>query len=441
MIASAMPRRAFLTILGAGAGATALGLSGCGSDSSDSGGNPSGTSVDPNAPATIEWWHIQNTPPMLPVWDELAKAYRQQHPNVTINITPTENDAFKPKLTTLTQSGDVPDVFQTWGGGVLKQQVDAGLVKDITADLEPIMDTLVPTGVEPYRLDGKLYAVPYDIGMVGFWYNKALFSRAGISSPPSTWNDFLDAVRKLKSANITPIALAGQAKWPGHYYWTYLAMRIAGVDGLKKAEAERKFDGPEFVQAGERLKELVDLQPFQEGFLGAPFDTPDGEAATMGNAAAAIELQGQWAPSVQKEQSGKDLGADLDWFPFPTVDGGKGQTTDTMGGGGGFAVGKDAPPAAVDFLKYLATVDNQRKAVATGAILPITKGAEDAIKDPRQKKVAEAVARSTGFQLYLDQAYPPSVGQAVNDSVAQLIAAAMSPEDVARAVTEAAQSA
>lgn len=439
MIASSpMPRRAFLGVLGAGA--TALGVGACSGDSG-SGSAPSGPSVDPNAPATFEWWHIQNTPPMLPVWDELAKAYKQQHPNVTINITPIENEAFKARLTTVTQSGDAPDIFHTWGGGVLKQQVDAGLVKEVTADVQPIMDTLVPTGVQPYQLDGKLYAVPFDIGMVGFWYNKALFSRAGITAPPETWNDFLDAVRKLKSASITPIALAGGAKWPGHYYWTYLAMRIAGVDGLKRAEAEKKFDGPEFVQAGERLKELVDLQPFQEGFLAAVFDTPDGEAAAMGNGQAAIELQGQWAPAVQKEQSGKDLGADLSWFPFPSVDGGKGKTTDTMGGGGGFAVGKDAPPAAVDFLKFLAGVDNQRKAVATGAVLPITKGAEDAVKDPRQKMVADAVARSSGFQLYLDQAYPPSVGQTVNDSVAQLIAGAMSPQDVAKAVTDAAQSA
>ncbi len=435
MVASSpMPRRTFLGALGAGA--MALGVGACSNDS-----QPGGSAVDPNAPATIEWWHIQNTAPMLPVWDELAKAYTSQHPNVTINITPIENEAFKARLTTVTQSGDAPDLFQTWGGGVLKQQVEAGLVKDVTADIAPIRDTLVQTGIVPYELDGKLYAVPYDIGMVGFWYNKALFSKAGISSPPDTWDAFLDAVRKLKSAGITPIALAGGAKWPGHYYWTYLAMRILGPDGLKKAAADKKFDGPEFVQAGRHLKDLVDLQPFQNGFLAAVFDTPDGEAATMGNSQAAIELQGQWAPAVQKEQSGKDLGSDLDWFPFPTVSGGKGKITDTMGGGGGFAVGKDAPPAAVDFLKFLVTVDNQRKAVATGSVLPITKGAEDAIKDARQKTVSDAVAKATGFQLYLDQDYPPSVGQTVNDSTAQLIAGAMSPEDVAKAVTEAAQTA
>lgn len=430
-----MPRRAFLGAIGAGA--TMLGLGAC--SSGDSGSN--NNAADPNAAQTVEWWHIQNTPPLLPVWEELANQYRSSHSNVTLNITPIENEAFKARLTTVTQSGDAPDVFQTWGGGVLRQQVEAGLVKDITADIDSIRDTLVPTSLRPYEIDGKIYAVPYDIGMVGFWYNKALFNQAGISAPPQTWSQFLDAVRRLKNAGITPISLAGGAKWPGHYYWTYLALRLAGPDGLQKAAADKKFDGPEFIEAGRKLKELVDLQPFQNGFLGAMFDTPDGEAAVIGNSQAAIELQGQWAPAVQKEQSGKDLGDNLDWFAFPAVEGGKGKITDTMGGGGGFAIGKDAPPAAIDFVKFLVTVENQRKEVATGAVLPITKGAEDAVTDPRQKKVADAVAAATGFQLYLDQDYPPSVGSTINDTTAQLIAGAMSPEDVAKAVTEAAQTA
>ena len=35
------------------------------------------------------------------------------------------------------QAGTPPDLFQSWGGGGLAEQVDAGLVKDITADVAP----------------------------------------------------------------------------------------------------------------------------------------------------------------------------------------------------------------------------------------------------------------------------------------------------------------
>jgi len=435
MIASSpIPRRTFLGALGAGA--AVLGIGACSSD------NPGGSgTADPNAPATIEWWHIANTPPMLPVWQQLADAYHAQHPNVTINVTPIENEAFKAKMTTETQSGHAPSLFHTWGGGVLKQQVDAGLVRDITNDVSATVGGISPTAMDAYQIDGKTYALPNDIGMVGFWYNKALFTKAGISAPPTTWAELLDDVRKLKGAGVTPIALAGQAKWPEMYYWTYLAMRVAGVDGLKKAFSDKKFDTPELVKAGQHVKELADLQPFQNGFLGATYDKPDGQAATMGNGLAAMELMGQWGPSVEKEQSGKGIGGDLDFFPFPKVDGGKGKETDIMGGGGGFAVGKDAPAATIDFLKFLLAPDNIRKGIATGAILPVVKGTDDAVTDANAKKVVTTVAKTTAFHLYPDQAWPPSVGQALNDSVSQLVAGAMSPDAVAKALTEAAQSA
>jgi raffinose/stachyose/melibiose transport system substrate-binding protein len=413
--------------------AAALFLGGCGNNSGDKAAQQSGGTT------TIEWWHISNTDPMLSVRAAQAKAYEKLHPNVKIKITAIENEAFKSKLTTVTQTGKAPDIFHTWGGGVLKQQVDAGLVKDITADIAPWVSQFKPASLAAYQIDGKTYAVPFDIGMVGFWYNKALFTKAGIADTPTTWSALLDDVKKLKAAGITPMALAGKEKWPGHYYWAYLAMRVGGLAALKQAGTDHNFNTPDFVQAGKDLKQLVDLQPFQKGFLGASYSTPDGEAATMGNGAAAMELMGQWAPDVEKSSSGKGIGTDLGFFPFPAVEGGKGNAADAFGGGGGYAIGKDAPPAALDFLKYISSLDEQKRAVATGGVQPVVNGAEAALKDPNLKVVSETLAKASGFQLFLDQAYPPAVGQEVNDSVAGLIAGTKTAEQVAQAVTDTAK--
>ena len=75
----------------------------------------------------------------------------------------------------------------------------------------------------------------------------------------------------------------------------------------------------------------------------------------MGNGKAAMELMGQWAPAPRpaRAKSKKGIGEELGWFPFPALDGGAGLPTDVFGGADGFAVGKDAPPEAVDFLKFL----------------------------------------------------------------------------------------
>ena len=65
-----------------------------------------------------------------------------------------------------------------------------------------------------YQVDGKQYGIPFDLGMVGFWYNKDLFAQAGITTPPATWDEFLADIDKLKDAGITPIAVGGSRR-PG----------------------------------------------------------------------------------------------------------------------------------------------------------------------------------------------------------------------------------
>ncbi|MEU8803671.1 extracellular solute-binding protein [Spirillospora sp. NPDC048819] len=425
-----LPRRSFLTAVSAGAVLVTAApmLAACGGDGSGSDGK-----------VTIEWMNIATAEPSQSLFPKIAKAYEAQHPNVRIKATSLENDAFKSKMTALVASGDLPDIYVTWGGGVLKQQIDAGLVKDLTSDGSELLGTVTDVAKKSYQFDGKTYAVPYDMGMVGFWYNKKHFEKAGISGPPKTWAEFIDAVRKLKDAGIAPLALGGKDKWPGHFYWAYLSMRIGGTAAMEQAAKSSDFSGPAFVQAGEKLKELADLQPFQKGYQNAGFDTPGGQAASMGSGKTGMSLMGQWAPAVQEDTSGKSLGDDLGWFPFPTVDGGQGRLTDVFGGGNGFAVSKDAPPEAVDFLAFFLNEQNEQELVSSGAVMPVVKGAEGALTDKNRKMVAEALGASTGFQLYLDQQFPPAVGQEVNDSVASLIAGKKSPQQVAQSVTEVAK--
>jgi raffinose/stachyose/melibiose transport system substrate-binding protein len=390
---------------------------------------------------TVTWWHIQIEENNKALWQKLADDYMAAHPNVTIEITVLENEAFKTKLTTVMQSGEPPDIFQSWGGGVMNEYAQAGLLKDITADLDSgnWRDTFSPGALAVYSFEGKNYGVPRDMGMVGFWYNKDLFAQAGIDSPPTTWSELLDDVETLKAAGITPIALGEGDKWPGAFWWEYLAVRIGGKDAFDAAYSrEGAFTDPAFVSAGERLQELIALEPFQDGYLGAVYDRD--EAALMGNGEAAMELMGQWAPSVQaaNSTSQKGIGDKLGWFPFPVVEGGAGDPADALGGGNGFAVGKNASPEAVDFLKFISSPDSQREQAAIGLSVPVVKGAEDALTDPLLQIVQQNAAKAPYFQLYYDQYMPPAVGSVINDSVQGVFAETLTPEQAAQQVEESA---
>ena len=418
------------------AAALALLLAACGGNDESADEGAGDTTTSGGEPVTVDWWHIQNSDPGLSLWKAVADEYMADHPNVTIKITVQENEAFKKALQTNLQAGDVPDIFQSWGGGGLRDQVDAGLVKDVTDEVESWDHELNGAAASMMEIEDKLYGVPFDLGIVGVWYNKALFEQAGIDAPPETWAELLDDVEKLKDAGITPISLAAGDKWPGMFWYGYLALRVAGADVMQKAGIDENFDDPAFIRAGEEIERLVALKPFQSGFLATPWDGPDGAAGVISNGKAAMLLMGHWAPGTM-EANGPGLGENLGWFPFPTVEDGAGDPKDAFGGGNGFAVGKDAPPEAIEFLEYLSSPAVAKRVGSEANLLPTTVGSEDSITDPNLVDVIESRGEADYVQLYLDQAYPPEVGAAVNDSIVTLFAGRGTPQSVVDAVNDA----
>lgn len=158
---------------------------------------------------TITWWHINTNQPEADFWQAVANEYMAANPNVTIEITILENEAFKSRLTTVMQAGDAPDLFQSWGGGVLWQFAEAGLVRDISPELTAEDSAWqnsfsAQAALNLYSQGESFYGVPWSWGAVGLFYNKALFEQAGLpSTPPATWDEFVAAIEALQGAGIT----------------------------------------------------------------------------------------------------------------------------------------------------------------------------------------------------------------------------------------------
>jgi raffinose/stachyose/melibiose transport system substrate-binding protein len=387
-------------------------------------------------PVTIDWWHITTDKIGKPDFQAVADAYTAAHPNVKINITVLENEAFKTKLAA-TSPDAYPDLFQSWGGGIMAAQADAGLLKDIAADVASWKDTINPGAMSIYSYKGAQYGIPWDMGMIGVWYNKALFQKAGITAPPATWDEFLADVGKLKASGVAPFAIAGKDEWPSMHLWTYLVLRNGGGEALSQMIQSKNWNTDACIKAGEAVLALNKLDPYQPGYKSATYND---EAASVANGKAAMELMGQWAPAVQKDQSAnkQGLGADLGWFPFPVVTGGTGAATDGVGGGNGIAVSKNAPPEAIDFLKFFSSVENGTKLNKDGIALSTVVGTESAVTDPNLQAVLAGRGAATFMQLYLDQATSGPMGTAINDATAALFLGKSDPAKVCQAITDAA---
>ena len=345
------------------------------------------------ADKTITVLHVSDNAAQKAIWDQIANDYNAEHKGVKVEFKYLENEAFKAKLPTMLQADESrPDLFYSWGGGVMQAQDKAGFLKDITKDVASWESELAPTAVDAFKVDGKVVGVPFEVGEVAFYYNKKLFEKAGVKAEEiKTWDDFLGAVKKLKAAGITPIVVGGGEKWPMHFYYSYLVMRIGGEHALADAKAGKDggFKNPTFVEAGKRLRELAALEPFQPGYLS----TKHAESAGIfGDGKAAMDLMGQWLLSMQgpNSTSGKGLAEeDIGILSFPVVAGGKGKASDTLGGINGWLVSKSAPPEAVDFLKFFSQEKYAKEAAAKAAYIPVVKGSESAFTDPLFKRLAD----------------------------------------------------
>lgn len=393
---------------------------------------------------TIKWMHLETNPANLQVWKDIAAAYEKTHPDVKIQFQFLENEAFKAKLPTLLQSNDAPSMFYSWGGGVLKAQSETGAIRDLTsamdADGGAWRNAYNKASVDGLSFDGRIWAVPYQTGLVSFYYNKEMFKKAGVdASSIKTWADFISAVKKLKDAGLTPIAGGGGDKWPIHFYWSYLAMRLAGQDGFAAAKAGKDggFAAPAFVQASQDLADLGKLQPFQKGYLGATW--PDTLAA-FGDGRAAIILSFESTPKTQAAGAtdGKGLAADnIGRFAFPVVTGGKGLVTDDFGGLNGWVITKNAPKETEDFVKFLTNADNERLMAKKIGIIPVAKGAEDGVTSPAVADAVAQMSKATWHQNYLDQDLGPDVGRVVNDMSVAIAAGQIAPKDAVQQIEDA----
>jgi raffinose/stachyose/melibiose transport system substrate-binding protein len=392
-----------------------------------------------SAETVVKVLHLEKVPKVLAIWQEAAQEYEKAHPGVKIQFDYLENEAFKAKLPTLLQSKDRPSVFHSWGGGVMYEQIGAGVCQDITKAVSEggFKDTFYPAGIQNFTYQDKCYGLPRNVAPVVFWYNKELCQKAGVDPQKiKYWEDFIDAVKKCKDAGITPVAAGGKDKWPLHFYPALLMMRILGKEGMQAAYEDKNggFASPDVVKAFQLYKDFAALQPFQKGFLA---NTYPESAGTFHDGKTAFHLMGTWDITEGRMDSADQKGLPdekLGWIFFPEVKGGKGHANDLFASLDGWLVAKDAPKETVDFMKVLLGKDIQSKLAEQGLLIPMVKGTAELVKDQFLRAIAAEVEKSQWIAIAIDQLLGPDTGRVFNDACADIAAGNMTPEQATSAV-------
>jgi len=164
------------------------------------------------------------------VWEEVVAQFEKANPDVKVKLAFIEEETYKVQLPAWL-STVAPDIVKWHEGERLAYYAERGLLEDLSADwTKNGWDKDFASLKTPSSYQGKQYAMPTDYFAWGVYYRKDLFEKAGIKGEPKTWDEFLEACKKLKAAGIAPIAVGGRDSWTIAAWFDYLDFRLNGYD-------------------------------------------------------------------------------------------------------------------------------------------------------------------------------------------------------------------
>jgi len=179
--------RARLMTMAVTAAAAAAVLAGCGSSSGGGSGSASQVTI-----TYLTHW----APPQVDILKQAATAFHKANPDITVNF---ETVPFANLLTTLDTQGPsgsptITNVYDLW----LPQLVQSGLAAAAPASVASDVKANWPANLAAdVTKGGAVHAIPNEVDLYALNYNKALFSAAGISGPPTNWTQLLADAKKL----------------------------------------------------------------------------------------------------------------------------------------------------------------------------------------------------------------------------------------------------
>ncbi|GAA0940365.1 extracellular solute-binding protein [Kribbella koreensis] len=282
-------------------------LAGC-----TSGGKAKESAAGGDVELTMLTFETPNLPAAL--WDSAIARVSQKVPGVKIKKLVTPNIDRTTYAKQLASSGQLPDIMLAVNP---QGFAEGGQLADFSKD--ELKDFASP---ESGAIKGKVYQLPTNAQPQSLlYYNKADFTKAGITAPPKTWTELLTACAKLKAAGITPIAVGGggQDTFASMYTW----VGTVGTDvylsdpGFSKeiTDGSKTFDDPLFVKATGKVAQLAEL-----GYLdpkGTSRSYADHEKAFRTGSAAMYPMGSWFATSADNDKPKFAVGV----FAWPSDDG------------------------------------------------------------------------------------------------------------------------
>lgn len=243
--------------------------------------------------------------------------FEKQNEGVTVTLEERSVDEHKNAMRQAAGTDSGPDIYWYWeGSGLGGELVDVGMSKDLSDYYSEYGwdDRFTAASMSGITQYGGYHGVPWSQQGEGIYYDKSLFAQAGIDAAPTSYDELVDAAKKLKAAGITPIEFGGTVNWD---VMRLLDSLIETECGAEVADELNTGDGDWGAEScvTDAFTELKTwgTDYFNDGYLGI---NNDDAAQLFFSGKAAMSLEGTWYNSqvVDNGMNPEDIGV----IPFPT---------------------------------------------------------------------------------------------------------------------------
>ena len=308
-------------------------------------------------------------------YGKIMTEFEAKNPHIKITYeTPLDGIEISQQLQKLRlaiEYGAGPDiVFSNAVGQALKEIVKTGNLVDLDDAYQKYGwdERVYKTAQTWVSVEGKKWGVPPDVDVVGYYYNKDVFQKLGLSIP-ETIDEFMRILETLTVFGYYGTAMGLRAGWPSALMASEYMYLSAGTEYITVMEGRKKWvDSEKCLEGLKVFRSLVDKEYTNPFVTGIDYNQSrdlffTGKATTL--------LSGAWLINQIKIV---DPDFEVGFFGLPPIN----PDTDikVLGGVGGVVLVTTTKPElqepAFQLLDFIISSDvATKKAIELGEITPI----------------------------------------------------------------------
>lgn len=275
---------------------------------------------------------------------------------------------------------------------------------------------------------GSYMVVPYQPSAFITMYNKDLFAKAGITSVPKTWDEFLDVCAKLKAIDVYGITV--DDAYMGALFG-YCMDRLIGEEATLAMVENNDFSNPGVLEFGKIWANMA-----KKGYISPKAASnifPAGQVEEFAKNEVAMYLNGTWLPNEIKGSA-----PNMNWgsFAWPAMSpNGDGIETNHYGAQS-FGINKTSkyPDEAFELAVWLTTGEWDEKLAAESLGIPAANDAEWPVQLADAKVIFEATTNHIPWACGME--FNPEINAKIKENFAKLILGVFTPEQFAAAMAK-----